>query len=131
MDWRDASTSGTSGTEHSGRPDTSSGESRQLVRKTSGFPAQAQAMAVSRVQAGLETLTPIELFFLKRILAYERDGVVDIEGMQQETVDWTELADHGSEHGVSILMPTPDDDDAMGIIELDCAVTAARRWTLA
>lgn len=109
------------------------GESRQLARKasSSSFPAQAQAMAVSRVQAVLETLTPIERFFLQRILAYERDGVVDIEGMQQETVDWTELADGGREHGVSILMPTPDDDDAMGIIELDCAVTAARRWTLA
>ena len=34
----------------------------------------------------LESLSDIEMFFLRRILAYERDGVVDFEGMQQETV---------------------------------------------
>ena len=29
---------------------------------------------------------------------------------------------------LSILVPTPDDE--MGVIELDCAVRGARRWTL-
>jgi len=124
-EWRPSASDGHAGGAHH----QFSATSRQLVRKSStSFPAQAQAMAVTRVQAVIESLSPIEMFFLKRILAYERDGVLDIEGMQQETVDWTDLVDNDA--SVSILMPTPD-DDTLGIIELDCAVTAARRWRLA
>eukprot|EP01050_Picozoa_sp_SAG11_P007746 SAG11_NODE_655_length_7909_cov_7.307298_8_plen_462_part_00 len=124
------------------------------ARRPSSYPVQAQAMAVARAQQVLAELTGVERFFLKRILAYERAGTLDIEGLQQESLDWAALdASTGTYHEatyqrihmdeegkgndtlhqgaeLSLLLPSNGASAGLHVDELQCAVTSARRWTL-